>query len=173
MLNQLTTVDLWTALNKYSSCMLMFVQFSVFERWKVLCSLCFCGGKRCVLCFCTVESIMFCVFVWWKVLCSVCLYGGNYYVLCVCTVDSIMFCVFVQWKVLCSVCLYSGKYYVLCVCTVESVVFRVPRSSRLLAPVLGDTKQSKWGQETAVHWRLSLICCQSFPGLAVSNMPTP
>ena len=86
---------------------------------------------------------MFCVFVWWKVLCSVCLYGGNYYVLCVCTVDSIMFCVFVQWKVLCSVCLYSGKYYVLCVCTVESVVFRVPRSSRLLAPVLGDTKQSK------------------------------
>ena len=49
----------------------MFVQFSVFERWKVLCSLCFCGGKRCVLCFCTVESIMFCVFVRWKVLCSV------------------------------------------------------------------------------------------------------
>ena len=49
----------------------MFVQFSVFERWKVLCSLCFCGGRRCVLCFCTVESIMFCVFVRWKVLCSV------------------------------------------------------------------------------------------------------
>ena len=81
----------------------MFVQFSVFERWKVLCSLCFCGGKRCVLCFCTVESIMFCVFVWWKVLCSVCLYSGKYYVLCVCTVESIMFCVFVRWKVLCSV----------------------------------------------------------------------
>ena len=86
---------------------------------------------------------MFSMFLWWKEMCSVFLYSGKYYVLCVCMVESIMFCVFVRWKVLCSVCLYSGKYYVLCVCTVESVVFRVPRSSRLLAPVLGDTKQSK------------------------------
>ena len=131
--------------------------------------MCLCG-KCYVLCICAVESVMFCVFVRWKGLCSVCFCGGKVCALCVC-VESVMFCVFL-WKVLCFVCL-CGKCYVLCVCVVESVMFRVPRSSRSLAPVLGDTKQSKWGQETAVHWRLSLICCQSSPGLAVSNMPTP
>ena len=85
---------------------------------------------------------MFFVFVQWKVLCSVCLCGGKVCVLCVFVVERFVHCVFV-WKVLCSVCLCGGKCYVLCVCVGESVVFRVPRSSRSLAPVLGDTKQSK------------------------------
>ena len=153
------------ALNEYSSC-----------RY------CLCNGKCYVLCVCRVESVVFCivcavesvmfyVFVW-KVLCSLYLCSGKCYVLCVCAVERFVFCVFLWWKGLCTVCL-CGKCYVLCVCVVESVMFCVPRSSRSLAPVLGDIKQSKWGQETAVHWRLSLICCQSSPGLAVSNMPTP
>ena len=90
-----------------------------FVWWKVLCSMCLCG-KCYVLCICAVESVMFCVFVRWKGLCSVCFCGGKVCVLCVC-VESVMFCVFVWWKVL----------------------FRVPRSSRSLAPVLGDIKQSK------------------------------
>ena len=108
--------------------------------WKVLCSLYLCSGKCYVLCVCAVERFVFCVFLWWKGLCTVCL-CGKCYVLCF-FVESVMFCVFV-WKVLCSVCLCGGKCYVLCVCVGESVVFRVPRSSRSLAPVLGDTKQSK------------------------------
>ena len=116
-----------------------------FARWKVLCSkcsMCLCG-KCYVLCICAVESVMFCVFVWWKVLCSVYLCSGNCYVQCVSVVERFAFCVILWWKVLCSVCLCGGKCYVLCVCVVESVVFRVPRSSRSLAPVLGDIKQSK------------------------------
>ena len=84
---------------------------------------------------------MFYVFVW-KVLCSLYLCSGKCYVLCVCAVERFVFCVFLWWKGLCTVCL-CGKCYVLCVCVVESVVFRVPRSSRSLAPVLGDIKQSK------------------------------